>query len=128
MTIKTARRRGCLLASLLCAATAHADILLPPGPTPEWLDWWSFDNTNTWVTQRGYAPASFTNITTSQLGDYWTAIVDNTNAPAWLRYNSTEADGTNHFRVDHGSVMFWFAPDWSGTNEAGSGPGEWSRS
>jgi len=112
---------------LLCAQSLHADILLPPGPGPEWLDWWSFDNTNTWVTERGYLPATFTNIGTCELGDYWTAILDDTNEPAWLNYNITEANGTNHFRVDKGSIMFWFAPNWSGTNEGGSGPGEWSR-
>ena len=111
----------------LCAGAAHADSPVPPGAGSEWLDFWTFDNTNTWVTERGYVPASFTNITASELGDYWAAIVDHTNGPAWLRYKITEGDGTNHLRVDRGSVMFWFAPNWSGTNEGGSGPGEWSR-
>ena len=23
--------------------------------------------------------------------------------------------------------MFWFAPYWAGTNEGGTGPGQWSR-
>src|SRR6266542_3437732 len=86
------------LCILLCAGSAHA-LILPPGPGPEWLDFWTFNNTNTWVTERGYAPASFTNIATCDLGDYWTVVVDDTNAPAWLHYNITEADGTNHFRV-----------------------------
>jgi hypothetical protein len=52
--------------------------------------------------------------------------LDSTNA-AWLQYNVTESDGTNHLTVDCGSVMFWFAPAWSGTNEGGSGPGQWGR-
>ncbi len=62
----------------------------------------------------------------SYLGDFYAPVLDSTNA-AWLHYNITEADGTNHFKVDRGSVMFWFAPDWSGTNQGGTGPGEWSR-
>jgi hypothetical protein len=53
-------------------------------------------------------------------------MLDSTNA-AWLHYNITENDGTNHFKVERGSVMFWFAPNWSGTNQGGMGPGEWSR-
>ena len=104
----------------------HATILDPNAPPP-WLDFWTFNDTNNWTTARGYPAATFTNIATSYLGDYWTAIVDDTNAPAWLNYNITEANGTNHFRVDRGSIMFWFAPNWSGTNQGGTGPGEWSR-
>jgi hypothetical protein len=103
----------------------RASFPLPGGPPP-WLDYWSFNDTNTWVTYNGYTPASFTNVGVSDLGDWYAAIMDNTNA-AWLRYNITENDGTNHFKVDRGSIMFWFAPNWSGTNQGGTGPGEWSR-
>jgi hypothetical protein len=115
-----------LVASLLLAIqTASAFIILPGSPRP-WLDYWSFNDTNTWVTQRGYAPADFTNVDTCELGQYWTANIDSTNQ-AWLHYNITESDGTNHFTVDQGSVMCWFAGNWSGTNQGGSGPGEWGR-
>lgn len=110
----------------IAAQLAHAVMPDPGAPVP-WLDYWTLNDTNNWTTARGYTAASFTNIATCELGDYWTAIVDDTNAPAWLNYNITEADGTNHFRVENGSVMFWFAPNWSGTNEGGTGPGEWSR-
>ena len=97
-----------------------------PGDPPPWLDYWSFDNTNTWVTSKGYPPVSFTNVGTSDLGEWYAPILDSTNA-AWLHYNINEADGTNHLKVDFGTVMFWFAPNWSGTNQGGAGPGEWSR-
>jgi len=87
---------------------------------------WSFNDTNTWTSDLGYAPVSFTNISASWLGDY-TALVVDSDDPAWLQYNTTESSGTNNLKVDRGSVMFWFAPSWSGTNEGGAGPGVWGR-
>jgi hypothetical protein len=117
--------RCALLLLGLSLVTAGAQT--PPGWSPPWLDYWSFDNTTNWATYYGYPAASATNVTASLLGDYWTPAVDNTNGPAWLQYNITENDGTNHFKVDEGSIMFWFAPNWSGTNQGGQGPGEWSR-
>src|ERR1700720_597277 len=68
-------------------------------PAQPWLDYWSFDDTNTWVTYRGYFPVSFTNVSTSDLGEFWTADLDTTNA-AWLQYNITESSGTNELKVD----------------------------
>ena len=49
--------------------------------------------------------------------------------PAWLQYNVYEADGTTNLTVDVGSVTFWFAPDWSSTNDTngGLGPQEYGR-
>ena len=101
---------------------------LPPGITnpPPCLDSWSFDDTNTWASDFGYVPVSFTNLSASDLGEFWAMVVDSTNA-AWARYNVLEADGTTNLTVDQGSVLFWFAPNWSGTNEGGAGPGEWGR-
>src|SRR6266851_193453 len=94
-----------------------------PGSPPPWLDYWSFGDTNSWHSDLNYAPISFTNLSSSLLGDGTALVVDSTNA-AWLRYKVTEANGTNNLRVDRGSVMFWFAPDWSGTNAGGRGPGQ----
>lgn len=95
-------------------------------PPPVWLDHWSFNDTTNWHCDHGHSPMSFTNLDTSFLGN-WTALsLDNTNA-AWLRYKVVDDDGTNHIKVDRGSVMFWFAPYWSGTNAGGSGPGQWAR-
>ena len=116
---------GALLLCCPVPGIVHA-VIPEPGGSPPWLDYWSFNYTNTWVTESGYAPVSFTNLGVSDLGDYSAVVVDSTNA-AWLRYNITEADGTNHLTFDKGSLMFWFAPNWSATNEGGSGPAEWSR-
>ena len=95
-----------------------------PPPTP--LDYWSFNDTNAWASDGGYAPMSFTNLDSSWLGDWTALVLDNTNA-AWLQYRVIESNGTNHLKVDRGSVMFWFAPSWSGTNVGGNGPGQWGR-
>jgi hypothetical protein len=90
------------------------------------LDSWSFSDTNAWTSDKNYAPISFTNLSTCWLGEYSTLVLDSTNA-AWLRYNVIENDGATNLTVDTGSVMFWFAPYWSGTNEGGAGPGQWGR-
>ena len=126
-------RRIIQIASLIfllpMAELAHAEIPIPGGGgtnPPPWLDSWSFSDTNAWTSDLGYAPASFTNLGTCWLGEYSTLVLDSTNA-AWLRYNVIENDGTTNLTVDNGSVMFWVAPYWSGTNEGGTGPGQWGR-
>jgi len=89
-----------------------------------WLDYWSFSDTNGWTTELGYAPVSFTNLGVSYLGDGASLVVDSTNA-AWLQYNIVEDDGTTILTVNVGSLMLWFAPDWSSQSQGGIGPGSW---
>jgi hypothetical protein len=110
--------------SLLLPLAAPAISLLPGSPPP-WLDHWSFNSTNTLVTDNGYVPISLTNVDTSLLGNFYEATLDS-DYPAWLQYNAI-GHGTNLLRVDVGTVMFWFGPNWSSTNQGGTGPGEWSR-
>lgn len=88
------------------------------------LNSWSFrDNTN-WTSDRGTAPISFTNLNWSYLGD-GSALVVETNVPAWLNFNVVDTNGNTNLTVDTGSVLFWFAPgSWSSTN---GGPSEWSQ-
>jgi hypothetical protein len=95
-------------------------------PTYYPLDTWSFDDTNAWTSDYGYAPVSFTNLIVSLLGDGTTLVLD-TNIPAWLQYNVVENNGTTNLTVDQGTVTFWFAPDWASTNQGGTGPGDWGR-
>jgi hypothetical protein len=115
---------------LFCAVSGLAQLppgfKAPPDYTP--LDSWSFDDTNNWTSDNGYAPVSFTNIVSSWLGD-GTALVLNSNSPAWLQFNVVETNGATNLTVDAGSVAFWFAPYWSGTNDpnGGLGPQEWGR-
>ena len=99
---------------------------IPDTNYPVFLSSWSFTDTNTWVSDLGYASLSFTNLSSSTLGNGPAVVVDSAE-PAWLHYNVFENDGTTNLTVDQGSVLFWFAPYWSGTNEGGTGPGQWSR-
>src|SRR5207249_10025933 len=123
------RRQPCIRAfalGLMLFLTAEVVHAVPPvGGSNPWLDYWSFGNTN-WLTDLGYAPLSFTNLSSSNLGDGSAVVVDSTNA-AWLIYNVTEADNTNNLTVDVGSIIFWFMPSWSGSNSGGVGPGQWGR-
>ena len=108
----------------------------PPPPsgsaTNVLLSTWSFTDTTNWVTDTNhlthvaYPPVSFTNLNVSDLGN-GTALVLDSPDPAWLRYHVVENDGTTNLMVNHGSVMFWFAPYWSGTSAGGTGPGVWGR-
>jgi hypothetical protein len=90
------------------------------------LDSWTFLNSTNWTSDKGYAPVSFSNLAFSPLGNGASLVVNNTNA-AWLRYNVQESDGTTNFSPSVGTVTFWFAPSWSGTNQGGTGPGEYGR-
>jgi hypothetical protein len=128
-SIITRRAFACLIIFGLFPSLLLASIPTPPGggdePAPP-LDSWTFSDTNYWTSVLGFAPVSFTNLSVSTLGDGTAVVIDSTNA-AWLQYNVTETDGTNNLRVDNGTVMFWFAPSWAGTNEGGTGPGQWGR-
>ena len=90
------------------------------------LDSWSFYDSTNWTSDNGYAPVSFTNLDFSYLGNGSTLVVNSTNA-AWLQYNVVETNGATNLTVDAGTVMFWFAPNWSSTNADGAGPGVWGR-
>jgi hypothetical protein len=114
-----------LLLFCLLGPTVKA-IFLPPPEVPVWLDYWSFWDTNTWLNDLEYPPVSFTNISSSNLGSGNALVVDSA-SPAWLQYNVQESDGTTNLTVNQGTLMFWFAPSWSGTNEGGTGPGQWGR-
>jgi hypothetical protein len=99
------------------------------GPSYTPLEAWYFEDTNAWPNAYGFDPISFTNLSSSCLGDDTAVVVDSTD-PAWLQYNTYEADGTTNLTVDSGSVMFWFAPNWASTNDAyypGSGSGVYGR-
>lgn len=116
-----------LVASFLICA--HRSLALVPPPTnTNLLDSWSFEDTNYWTSDLDRGPVSFTNLTATWLGD-GTALVLDSAAPAWLQYNVFESDGATNLAVAHGSVVFWFAPNWSSTNDAGGGlgPQEWGR-
>ncbi|HEV2211499.1 MAG TPA: LamG-like jellyroll fold domain-containing protein [Verrucomicrobiae bacterium] len=116
-----------VVAALVCAAFKGELRAVPPspgnGPPNPDLDSWSFNSAG-WASDRGFAPISYsTNLMTSDLGDGTCLVMDHTNA-AWLQYNVTESDGTNELTLNQGTVTLWFAPDWTDTNNGGTGPGQ----
>ena len=111
---------------IACLAPTLLHAIPPIGGGNPWLDYWSFGDVTNWLTDLGYAPLSFTNLSSSTLGDGTALVLDSTNA-AWLIYNVTEADTTNNITVDVGSIIFWFMPSWSGSNSGGVGSGQWGR-
>jgi Concanavalin A-like lectin/glucanases superfamily/Bacterial TSP3 repeat len=117
-----------LMLLLLYHATAnvYAVDINPGTNAPTWLDYWPFTDTNTWEDYYGDNPVSYTNLAASDLGD-GTALVVDTNVPAWLQYHVYETGGYTNLTVNEGTVELWFAPDWSSTNEGGTGPGQWGR-
>ena len=106
--------------------SVRATVPLPDDPGTNWLDFWSFTDTTNWVSNLGYPPVLFTNLSSSPLGNGDALVLDSTNS-AWLLYNVVENDGHTNLTVDRGSLLMWFAPSWSSTNEGGTGPGEWGR-
>lgn len=115
---------------LLYGANASAQPLPPGSGSPHLpLDAWYFESTN-WLSSHRYAPVSFTNlvnvVTTPGNGDGNALLLDSTNA-AWLQYDALESDGHANITVDQGSVSFWFSPDWTGTDQGGTGPGQLGR-
>ncbi len=117
----------CLLA--LNCLWAGSNAIAQPSPTNSWsnpwLDSWSFSNTNTWETDLGYRPLSYTNLGVSFIGDGTAVVVDDSTNAAWLQYNVWESDGTTNLTVDVGTVMLWFAPRWASQSQGGTGPGGW---
>src|ERR1700733_10879795 len=112
-----------LLVFLTQTARVKAQSLPPGFDLPTTLASWSFYDETNWSSDQGYAPISFTNITSSGLGDGWSLLVD-TNVPAWLNYNIYEpTNGATNLTVDTGSITFWYGPDWDTTN---GGPGNWA--
>ncbi len=99
---------------------------LPPSAPYYALSYWTFSDTNDWTSDLGSKPLSYSSLGVSDLGDGTALVVDSTNA-AWLTYPVIDGDQTNLVIGAPGSVAFWFAPSWSGTNSGGSGPGVWGR-
>jgi hypothetical protein len=81
---------------------------------------WSFSNTNTWVDGNGNNPVSFTNLSATNFSN-GNAVVVNSGADAWLRFDVFESGLTN-LAVNAGTVLLWFSPDWTSENQGGAGP------
>ena len=125
--------------ALFALAALFVATLLPPllavsitpvgggsGPGRTLLDSWSFRTSYPWTSDFGYTPVSYNYLDYSYIGNGASLVVDSTNQ-AWLQYNVLESDGTTNLTVDTGTVMFWFAPNWSSVSLGGTGPGGYAR-
>jgi hypothetical protein len=115
---------GFLFAPCICNASE-----IPAQPDTNFLSNWSFYDTNAWTSDLGYAPRSWTNAVASGQGDIFSgrSVRIGPPSPAFLNYNLVEADGHTNLTLASGTLFVCFSPDWSGTNNGGSGPGHWAR-
>jgi hypothetical protein len=87
-TMKACRSLILLLAtvgSFCLTITLRADVPAPGYWIPDWLDFWSFYDTNGWHSDLDHAPISFTNLNSSFLGN-WQALGVDSATPAWINY------------------------------------------
>ncbi|HEX3797329.1 MAG TPA: LamG-like jellyroll fold domain-containing protein [Verrucomicrobiae bacterium] len=114
-----------LLTLLLGLQISHAQPA--PGPNPnQLLNSWGFSDTN-WLSAKGNLPVAFTNLISVFGGGNGNDLsLDTTNvSPAYLFYRIIETNGSTNLTFTNGSISLWFSPDWSSTNQGGSGPGAW---
>ena len=111
------------LLTLLCSLNLVAQPA--PGDTNSYvgpLDSWSFRDTTNWTDDYKDASMSFTNLSATNFGGGNGLVVDST-SNAWLQF-AVSQDGYTNLTVDQGTVMFWFASDWSSASLGGTGPGD----
>jgi hypothetical protein len=82
---------------------------------------WRFD-TNTWIGDQGQLPLLATNVVLVPSWDTNAVLIDSTNS-AILNYLDVETNGVANINLRCGTVQFWFEPDWSSSNNFGTGPG-----
>ncbi len=97
----------------------------PPLPTLRMLNLWAFHPTNL---SAGFSalPLLATNVERVASWSDEALQIDSAQT-AWLRYRESETNGHANLLCTNGTVLFWFKPNWSGTNAGGSGPGTWAR-
>ncbi len=130
----TARWFYCWLILLMLLVALPMRLAAVSGPPPitnspsssSALDTWSFGNTNTWQSDLGYYPISFTNLQISSLSPGTSLLIDSASS-AWLQCETYQSGSATNLNVTSaGSAIFWFAPNWASandTNETGYGPG-----
>ena len=91
------------------------------------LGYWSFNPPAWLLAEDGQAPLGFANLTNVPDWSGNAVVVDNPN-PAYLAYQSVEANGSANFVPWNGTIRFWFKADWnSSTMNNGTGPGNEGR-
>jgi hypothetical protein len=90
------------------------------------LAYFPLDDTNVWTGSAGQLPLLATNIVGIPSWSTNAVLFDSTN-PAILCYRDVETNGVANINLRHGTVCFWFWPDWSSASAGGSGPGDYGR-
>jgi hypothetical protein len=119
-----------LLGFFLDAGTALGDVPSFDNSGARLLNSWGFSDTNAWVSDSGFSPLSFTNITGQFFddGDGNALFLSNAN-PAFLQIPIVDSTNHTNLTLNIGSLMLWLKPSWNSTNQpaGGTGPGDWSR-
>src|ERR1041385_1759630 len=88
------------------------------------VGYWRFDDA-TWEGENGQRPLLSTNIQHAPSFDGLALQV--TNNGGLLRYSGVGTNGLPLIDCRHGSIRFWFKPNWSSTSVGGAGPGHNAR-
>ncbi len=109
---------------------AFAVSITPTNSAEPWLDSWNFLDTNTWKSDAGNAPATFTNLHVAKTYAGANALlIDSSSAARLQYYPSWTVSGTNYTNINAngpGTALVWYSPDWcsaNNTNQVGHGPG-----
>jgi|ERR1700722_3394511 len=127
--MKTIALSVLVIAGIFCPVTSRAQPDLCTNCFQ--LDAWYFPDTN-WLSDAGYLPLRFTNIVNvSSAEDGNQLLIDTTNATsAFVLYNivQTNLDSTTFTNITPaaGTIYLWFRPNWTSTNQGGTGPGNWA--
>ena len=111
---RAALRIGCAAVLLLLLCASALAQTLPPLPSD------LFDFQAGFYSLWGVAPLAYTNVIDSTSDGGYGLIVDTTNEiPAYLNY---KVQGNINYVT--GTILFYFAPNWSSVSLGGTGPGE----
>src|ERR1051326_7001267 len=88
------------------------------------VGYWRFDSTD-WAGEDGQRPLLSTNIQHASSFDGLALQV--TNTEGLLRYRGVQTNSQVLIDCRHGSIRFWFKPNWSSKNIGGAGPGHHAR-
>jgi hypothetical protein len=96
---------------------------LNPDSVKGLLGRWHFNDTN-WLGAQGQMPLVATNL---QLAPGWSSnAMELDAAEGDLRYRLVETGGHTNLNLQCGSVRFWFSPNWSSTDQGGTGLDKYS--
>src|SRR5438876_6024818 len=112
----------CLIVLSACMLRVDRAVAQGPPMPPPWrfLNSWTFNDTNL-LSGAGFAPKSTFGL--YSVASFSGSAVWLPGNSALLQYDEIETNGVTNITCDAGSLEFWFRPDWSSSDQGGSGPG-----